>query len=104
MIPFFGQLLYSINANKINYKNVNDGEKRALGWQTGFGSQREKKRTEKQERKRLTGGQSNKERDHKTLTERENIEMSKLFKVMLSQWRSEAKSCRGDGAQREQCG
>lgn len=33
----------------------------------------------------LTESLSNKDTDHKTLTGRENTEMSKLFKVMLSQ-------------------
>lgn len=46
---------------------------------------KDKERQENNREMRLTESLSNKDRDHKTLTERKNIEMSKQFKVTLSQ-------------------
>lgn len=46
---------------------------------------KDKERQENNREMRLTESLSNKDRDHKTLTESKNIEMSKQFKVTLSQ-------------------
>ena len=44
-----------------------------------------KKEQKKQQEMKVTHEETDKERDHKTLTESENIETSKLFKVTLTQ-------------------